>query len=205
MKLADRIAALEARIPDVEQPFNYDEYIELSKSLGNEDHPDMGPVIVNGKFNLHMADKVPVPEHCLSREEYDALIWSSADNCSDWVVDRCELRDKPSVAIFMYDRLTGDTVTTNQQRDALNTTFDGFDLSVIPVHHEMLRTDFICAVIEAFDVMRTKKRIAEDEKLTEEFMQWLGHRHGENPLHRKANERVRLHRQRALEHDSTEH
>lgn len=195
MKLSTRITELEARLPKPDrEPFGYASYIELSKTLTYPFHEYMGPMMIGDVLNLDRTKNVPTPEHCLSREQYEALVWSSADKCTSWIIDRCGLRDVESVCVFMDDRVGGETVSTQQQRQALATKFDGVDLSTIPVHHEMLTTDFLCNVIKAVDAMRSQKQITEEAQKTAEWQEWLDHRRGENPLHREANERARQHR-----------
>lgn len=195
MKLSARIQELEARLPKPDrEPFSYGSYIELSKSLSFPCHENMGPMMIGSALNLDRTKNVPTPEHCLSREQYEALVWSNAEKCASWIIDRCELHDVKSVCLFMDGRVSGETIGTKQQRQALSTIFDGLNLTTIPVHHEILTTDFLCGVIEAVGVMRSQKRITEEAQKTAEWQEWLDHRRGENPLHREANERARQHR-----------
>lgn len=158
VRLEQRLAALEATLlPKPEpEPFSYDSYIELSKSLGNAEHPLMGPLTLpNGELNPDMTALVPMPDHCISREQYEAMTWSRAEQCCKWVSDRCSMYGSNSVCLFMSGRVSGDTMTTKQQRSALATTFEGFDLSDIAPKFEMLTTDFVVHVIETVNCWRS--------------------------------------------------
>lgn len=158
MKLAQRIAGLEARLPEPDpEPSDYESYIDLSKALGNADHPLMGPILLpGGGFNPDMTKDVPEPDHCLSREQYEALTWSRAEQCSKWISDRCSMYGSNSVCIFMDSRLpAGNTITTERQCDALATTFEGFYLSDIEPQPDMWVTDFVVHVIETVNCWRS--------------------------------------------------
>lgn len=156
MKLAERIAKLEAQQPaPAQEPFDYEAYIRLSKSLGSADHSMMGPLYIGDRFNPRRFDPIPAPDHCISREQYNAMTWSSAEPCTKWMLDRCAMYGSNSVAVFMDGRISGDTITTDQQRDALATTFEGFDLSDIDTLPDMLTTDFVVRVIETVNCWRS--------------------------------------------------
>ena len=128
MKLDARVQALEALAPQPpEKPFSYDSYIRLSKALTFPCHPEMGQMTIGDAFNPYMTDNVPVPDHCIGREEYESLTWSSAEQCTAWVTDRCGLYDNTSVCVFMDNRVSGGSISRGQQRKALASTIDGFE------------------------------------------------------------------------------
>ena len=158
MNLAARISALEAQLPKPELlPSDYEAYLYLSKSLSNANMSGSGPLFLpNGEINMGRYDSVQVPEHCIAREEYEALTWSSAEQCTKWILDRCGMYRSNSVCLFMCERVSsyGDTMTVEQQREALAITFEGFDLSDIEPQPDMLKTDFIVHVIETVNVWR---------------------------------------------------
>ena len=61
-----------------------------------------------------------------------------------------------SVCVFMDSRLPGgNTITAEQQREALATTFEGFHLSDIDPQPDMLTTDFVVYVIETVNCWRS--------------------------------------------------
>ena len=203
MKLDARVKALESlALQPAQKPFGYDSYIRLSKALTYPCHPEMVQMTIGDAFNPQMTDNVPLPDHCLNREEYESLIWSSAEQCTAWVTDRCGLYDNTSVCVFMDNRVSGGSISREQQRKALASTFDGFDLSQIEVQDETLTTDFVVRVAETVNRWRTQRYHAEQAEREAVWRDWLVHRNGENPLHRDANERARQHRKEPSKDDN---